>query len=349
MKQATKLYVILTVDTEADIRNGVVIPIAKMVYGEVKGQCYGIPRIMALCEQYGYRATFFVSPFETHILGEEGMRDVCQYIQSRGHDVQLHTHPKWITGQRFMWQHPYEQQVELLGYGKALIEQWIGERLVAHRAGGFGASHETLRALKSVGIPVDSTHIGSPYCQLDPEKVPRNPVQVTPEGIVELPVTQFVQFRLGPLTPKKPFDINANTLSELQFVVRAARGAGLRVVTLLMHSFSFLKRSKDRTVFTPIPAEVKKFERFLRFLSQQPDVEVITVKEFYQRYQRHPHLFSAPAATPLPVSGVIRSFLRACRYVNRGRGNAVIAAAGSTAGIVSLGIGGLLLWQLLRG
>ncbi|GIX49580.1 MAG: hypothetical protein KatS3mg131_3791 [Candidatus Tectimicrobiota bacterium] len=341
----SKLYVLLTIDTEADFRNGRVIPLSKMVYGEVGGRCYGIPLIMDLCEQYGYRATFFVSPFEARVLGEAGMRQACELIARRGHDVQLHTHPKWVTNARFMWQHPLEQQVELLDYGKRLLQAWVGRPPLAHRAGGFGADHHTLRALKSVGIPVDSSHIGSPYCRLDPHKVWRNGVQLTPEGIVELPVTQFAQFKLGRFMPTKPFDINANTLSELRFVVRAARATGLPVVTLLMHSFSFLKRSKDRSVFTPIPAEVRKFARFLRFLAEQPDVEVLTVAAWYRLYQQAPQAFATPTEV-LPVSTLARSLVRACRYYNRGKGNLLLAGS-SAAGTAGLGLLGWLLWRLL--
>jgi peptidoglycan/xylan/chitin deacetylase (PgdA/CDA1 family) len=343
----TKLHIIITVDTEADIKNGTIIPISKMVYGEVNGECYGITKIMDLCEEYACKATFFVSPFETCVLGEKGMQEVCQRIQNRGHDVQLHTHPKWITSERFMWNHPYEKQVELLSYGKGLIHKWTGESPIAHRAGGFGADHETFRALNTVGIPIDSTNIGSPYCRLQRLGLKRNVVQVTGSGLVELPVTQFGQFQLGSFVPKKPFDINANSLSELKFVIRAALAADLKVVTLLMHSFSFLNRNKARTVFTPNHGDIKKFAKLLHFISQQPELEVITVKEFYQRYQKQPQAFEAQPRCHVPVSGFVRSFARACRYIRKGKGNVVIASSGVSVGIVGAGMVGLLLWKLL--
>jgi peptidoglycan/xylan/chitin deacetylase (PgdA/CDA1 family) len=343
----TKLHIIITVDTEADIRGGTVIPISKMVYGESQGEYYGITRMMDICEKYACKATFFVSPFEAHVLGEEGMREVCQRIHGRGHDVQLHTHPKWITHERFMWNHSYDKQVELLGYGRKLLSDWIGESPIAHRAGGFGANRDTFRALKSVGIPIDSTNIGSPYCRLQSLGLKRNAVQTTAEGVIELPVTQFGQFKLGSFVPKKPFDINANTLSELKFVIRAARDADLKVVTLLMHSFSFLSRSKDRTVFTPNRGDLNKFEGLLRFISQQPDLEVITVKEFYRRYQEDPQAFITESECLVPVSGIVRSFGRACRYINRGKGNMLLVAGGVSVGVVCLSMVGLLLWKLL--
>ncbi len=219
----TKTYLIISVDTEADIRKGRIIPISKMVYGKVNGEYYGITRIMDICEKYDCKGTFFVSTFESHVLGEDEMKRACQEIYKRGHDVQLHTHPKWITNERFMWNHSLEKQEELLKDGKEKIKKWTGENPVSHRAGGFGADHNTLLALKNVGISVDSSNIGSPYCKLNKAKFSGNIVRVSEEGIIELPVTRFVQFKLGSLQPEKPFDINANTLSELKFVVSAAK------------------------------------------------------------------------------------------------------------------------------
>ena len=323
MNGEIKTHIVITVDTEADILNGRVVPISKAVYGEVEGEYYGITKIMDICEGYNSKATFFVSTFESHILGENGMKEVCQKIYNRGHDVQLHTHPKWITNKRFMWNHPLKKQQELMENGKEMINKWIGEYPIAHRAGGFGADHNTLQVLRNLDIPIDSSYISSPYCKLDKEKLDSNIVQVSDEGVIELPVTRFTQFKLGKFQPKKPFDINANTLRELKFILSAAKKANIKVVTLLMHSFSFLKRNKDRTVFSPNKGDMKKFEQLIEFIVRDKDFEIITVKEFYKRYNNNPESFKGKEW--LPVTGYVRSAMRAFRYINKGKGNQLIA------------------------
>ena len=328
----SKTYVLLTVDTETDILSGRVIPISKMVYGEVDGKYFGINKIMDICDEYNCKATFFVSTFESKKIGEDGMRKVCQQIYKMGHDVQLHTHPKWITNERFMWNHSLEKQKDMLRYGKEMINKWIGEDPIAHRAGGFGSDHCTLLALKSLDIPIDSSYFGSTYCKLDKFKFKKNSVQVSEEGMIELPVTQFVQFKLGKFQPVKPFDINANTLSEMKFVIKAAKEKNVKVITLLMHSFSFLNRDKERIRFTPNKEDVKKFDMLLEFIDSDDDLEVITVKEFYERYKTNPQLFEGEEY--LPVSGYIRTILRSFRYTKRGKGNQLIVL--SVLSIISL-------------
>ncbi len=318
-----KTYIIISVDTEADIISGRIIPISKMIYGEVDGEYYGITRIMDICEEYDAKATFFVSTFEYRKLGEDGIKKVCQDIYTRGHDVQLHTHPKWISNRQFMWNHSLEEQKELLRDGREMIRKWTGRYPVAHRAGGFGSDQNTFSALKSTGIPIDSSNIKSPYCKLDTTRFTGNTVQVSDEGIVELPVTQFVQFKVGKLQPVKPFDINANTLSELKFVISSAKADNLRVITLLMHSFSFLNRNKDRTIFTLNRRDMNKFEKLLEFITKDKDLEVITVGKFYEMYKINPQMFEGEGC--VPVSGYVRSTIRACKYIKRGKGNQLIA------------------------
>jgi peptidoglycan/xylan/chitin deacetylase (PgdA/CDA1 family) len=293
-----------------------------MVYGEVDGEYYGITKIMDICEKYDCKGTFFVSTFESKVLGEDGMREVCQEIYRRGHDVQLHTHPKWITKKGYMWDHTLKEQEELLNYGKNMILKWIGEYPIAHRAGSFGSDQNTLSALKSAGIPIDSSNVKSPYCKLDTTRFTGNTLQVSDEGIIELPVTIFTQFKLGHFRPVKPFDINANTLGELKFVISSAKANNLKIITLLMHSFSFLNRNKNRTEFTLNKGDMKKFEKLLELISKDDTLDVITLKEFYNTYTINPQLFEGKEY--LPVSGYIRSIIRACRYIKRGRGNQLI-------------------------
>ena len=308
----SKTYVLLTIDTEASMHIGKPLPIAKMIYGDINGKQYGISKIMDICEQYGFKATFFVSVLESLHYGEEHIKKVCKSIYNRGHDVQLHIHPNWKYDYRFMWEYSVDEQTSLIKEGKELFHSWIGEYPIAHRAGGLAANRATLIALERNGIPVDSSMVrGSSFCKLEGVLPTQNAICVS-DGVIEVPVTSFTQIKLGDLKLYRTLDINADTLSELIHVTKAAKKKGIRTVNLLMHSFSFLTRSKDRTKFKPNLADMNKFERYLKFLKNEPDIEVITIKDLYNLYSSNPKALDG--IDYVPYSGFIRTFARIFKH-----------------------------------
>jgi peptidoglycan/xylan/chitin deacetylase (PgdA/CDA1 family) len=317
----SKTYVLLTVDTEADIHQGRIISLEQMVYCRINGSEYGIHRMMDLADRYNARMTFFVSVFEHRRMGMGPVMTVCKDIAQRGHEVQLHTHPNWIYEHRFMWGYPLEKQIELIKEGKDVIYESIGKYPIAHRAGGFGANEDTLLALKKNGIKVDSTFLYSQYSRLSPSKFQPNCVSEY-NGVLEVPVTVFNQFKIGKIKPKRVFDINANSLAELKFVLNSAKKSGLPFVNLLMHSFSFVHFGKDRKNFKPNYHDLKKFEKLLQYINERDEFEMIGIGEFYERVNSDKNL-SCDAETVL-TSGIMRTCLRACRYPLRGRANSLI-------------------------
>ncbi|MBI5140566.1 MAG: hypothetical protein HZA20_00035 [Nitrospirae bacterium] len=324
MMPVEKTRVLITVDTEADMRDGRVIPPELMIYGRVGGQEYGINRMMDIADRFGAVVTFFVSVYEHRRLGMEPVRKVCADIDSRGHEVQLHTHPNWIYDHRFMWGYPLAKQVELIAEGRDVIQSCIGRYPIAHRAGGFGADTNTLLALGENGIMVDSTFLNGEYSRLDPAAFPPNGVGVH-NGVLEIPVSVFEQFRVGGFRPVKPFDINTNSLSEMIFLLDHAKRMRFPVVNLLMHSFSFVNRSKDRRTITPNTHDMNKFERLLEYMQNDGGFEVIGIGRYYE-------ILRASGAKPpleggMPVSGVARTVARACRYPAKGKANMAIAGA----------------------
>ena len=320
----TKTYVLLTVDTEADIHQGQIIPFEQMVYCRINGNEYGIQRMMDLADRYNARMTFFVSVFEHRRMGIGPVKKICKEIDQRGHEVQLHTHPNWIYEHRFMWGYPIEKQVELIHEGKEVIIDSIGKPPIAHRAGGFGANKDTLLALKENDILIDSTFLFGNYSRLGQDLFRLNGISKY-HGVVEIPVTVFKQFQIGRFHPYRPFDININSLSELIFVLEKAKENQLPVVNLLMHSFSFVHRSKDRKEIYPNLHDLRKFERLLDYINKDSLLEAIGISSLYHK------LRLAEAELPyngaVSTSGVIRTVSSACRYPNKGKANKLIASA----------------------
>lgn len=321
---APKTAVLFTVDTEADLHLGQIIPFDRMVYCRIGREEFGIRKMMELAERHQAVMTFFTSVFEHRRLGLAPVRDICQEIHSRGHEVQLHTHPNWIHDHRFMWGYTLEEQIKLICEGRDVIRDCIGKNPIAHRAGGFGADENTLRALAANDIAIDSTYLQGGYSRLPANQLAPNGLSHL-HGVLEIPVTAFKQFRLGRFHPIRPFDINANSLSELIFVLEYAKRQRMPVVNLLLHSFSFVTRSADRQQISPNPEDLEKFERLLQHIKEDDALEVIGIEQFYTRL--HAQSLTLPYQPEIPVSGLHRTIARACRHPLKGKANMAIAGS----------------------
>lgn len=318
------MYIIITVDTEATNRQGCITPLEKTVYGEIGGQSYGITRIMDLCEEFHVKATFFVDVFASHYFGEGAIRQVCQEIQRRGHDVQLHTHPHWLDSKPNLCDYDLTRQTELIAHGKELLTRWLGQPPVAHRAGAFAANADTLVALKRNDILLDCSQFAAyPRCQLGRLNLPVNAISEV-GGVTELPVTSFVELQVGRRRKWRLVDIDADTVAEIKHVLREAQRKGLPVVTLLLHSFSFVNWNKKGTRFWADHADMAKFEAVLRFVRAQPDMEIITVAEFERLYRADPTRFRSDDV--IPYTGWGLTLWRACRHFRKSRKNQAFVA-----------------------
>jgi len=306
IEEKNKFYIIITVDTEASMYKGKPLPLSKMVYGRIGGEFYGITKMMDIADKYGIKLTFFVSALEYLYYGDE-IKKVCNEIHKRGHDVQLHIHPAWKYKQKFLWEYDLNKQIEMIREGKEKIYEWIGEYPIAHRAGGFGANLNTIKALQKNNIPLDfSLFSHYRWCKLDFTYF--NSIFEV-EGIVEVPSTVFSFLKFLNKKIYRNLDINADSLRELIYVIKELEHKKIKVATLLMHSFSFLKVDKKREKFLPDKKVIKKFEKFLNFLKKNPQYQVITAKEFYNLYKAHPHLFQTNDF--IPHTGLLMTLERA--------------------------------------
>jgi hypothetical protein len=192
-----------------------------------------------------------------------------------------------------MFQYNLEEQVEILEKGKTILEQWIGNEIVAHRAGGYGANTTTLSAAKAVGLKMDfSSFRGHPNSRL---KTNANTIKSI-EGIVEIPVTGFYRPNYARL-PRLPFkrrfiktDIDWAHLDELKFFYNEGERHGLDVLVLFMHSFSFVKFTRDFKKFEPDERGINRFTSFLNWAGEK-GARFMTAAEFWNIYNSNPKKF----------------------------------------------------------
>lgn len=332
-----KTTFLFTVDVESRSRGNP----TQDILGRLPGQPanHGIERMMELLESHQARGTFFLNVYEAAKHGEEDLARAARAIHDRGHDLELHTHPRPMYPSYGMSQAPFEEQVEILDKGIALIKGWTGKRVVAHRAGAFLANGDTLRALAASGLMAD--------CSLAPgshDAVPLvnelgafNSVKRV-SGVWEIPVTYYDQVRIGPWRSRRILDIEASSLAEIKRVTRVAIRQGLSTVCILMHSFSFTRRGH------PDERIVRKMAALLKWLRQQDGIEIGTIERTCMRLALSGS--PEPVPGPAPRTGIWLTWTRALHSWNDGWKNFAVATAG-IACLALLAVAGIYLGRIL--
>jgi len=297
------LFVVITVDTEDSQRSAVVYDdavqeIDTMIYGNIglEGEYYGFQKIMDICDEVPCKATFFVSVFDCRKYGETSLANVCKAIKDRGHDVQLHTHPRraYDKSRRELYKYSIDEQTRLMDEGRRLIKDWTGTYPVAHRAGTYALNDDTIYALRTNKIAIDSSmFFKRPECKLCWS---RNKV-VFKSGVLEIPVTGFFRetnltLASIPVFRRRQFtktDVDWTSLDELLAFVNDALKYDIRVLNLFMHSYSFIKFSESFTDFKPDYDDMTKFDRFLKVISINPRIKIVTMTDLFNIYLEDPN------------------------------------------------------------
>lgn len=211
----------------------------------------GITHKLELLKQYGQKAVFFVDPMPALVWGVAAIEDIVAPIIAAGQDVQLHCHTEWLdiagaanllpsgrTGKNIA-DFAFDEQCQLLDYARATLMAAGAPAPVAFRAGNYGASDDTLRALVAIGMAYDSSHCpalpdGACRISLGPED--REPV--LHQGLIEVPVGTIGTMTGG----QRHAQITALTLAEMLAAICHARDCQRESFTLVSHSFELINR-----------------------------------------------------------------------------------------------------------
>lgn len=131
--------------------------------------------------------------------------------------------------------------MQLLSEGKELLIRNGVKRVTAFRAGCYGATATTLAALRKADFLMDSSYnqayLGAP-CLFQNLKL-NDSSQIN--GTVEFPITNFIESTKLRSKRFMPLDINGVSFGEMKYVLNQAKHIGMRAVTIILHSFSFIK------------------------------------------------------------------------------------------------------------
>ncbi len=322
--ETVKTTFIVTVDVETRTQGDSSRDIAGVIPG-YRGN-FGVEKIMDLLEEHQMRGTFFLNVYEISKHGEGVVLPAARLIHDRGHDLELHTHPRPMFEFYGMSHASLGKQQAILEKGIALLETWTGKRVVAHRAGAFAANADTLRAAEAVGLQADcSLSAGSRVSvPLVAELGASNAVQRVGK-VWEIPVTCFDQVSFGSWYSRRILDIEGCSLPEIKRVVRWAVRHRLPTVCILMHSFSLSRHGK------PNHRVVRRLSTLLAWLREQGDIEIGTIEQVSRDLDAG--VLQDPVSS-IPATGVWLTWRRAIASWNDGWKNLLVAVFG--AGVLAI-------------
>lgn len=282
----SRVLVLITIDTEfwpqhpdfsSRIRREDLNPereLRRDIYGITPRGVFGLEYQLALFKAHGLRAVYFVEALSASVVGLEPLQRVVSTIQDAGQEVQLHVHTEWLKvdpntilpgrAAQHMHQFTLEEQRALLSRSLENLVAAGVRSVTAYRAGNFGASWETLRALASVGITFDSSynagHIGR-ACNM-PTEVPL--VQpLMRHGVWELPVACFEDWP----NHYRHAQVSACSTGEMTHALLNAWRRGLYCFVIVTHSNELLNQRRDG----PNPVVVNRMRRLCQFLKAHRD------------------------------------------------------------------------------
>lgn len=314
-----KTTFIVTVDVETRTHGDS----SQDIMGVIPGYAgnFGVEKIMGILEEHGARGTFFLNVYEIAKWGEDVVRAAAWLIHERGHDLELHTHPRAMFGVYGMSRASLEKQRVILEKGIELIEGWTGKKVVAHRAGAFAANVDTVQAVAAAGLQADcSLSAGSRVLVPLVAEIGASNIAQRVKNAWEIPATSFDQFRFGPWHSRRILDIEGCSLPEIKRVVRWAIRHRLPTVCILMHSFSLSRHGK------PNHRVEQRLSALLAWLRKQDGIVVGTIEQVCRGLDAE--ALPAPVDS-IPATGAWLTWFRAVASWNDGWKNLLVAILGA--------------------
>ena len=281
-----KINILLTVDTEAHKGNN---PVAEWIYGEYQSKEYGINKIMDICDALKIKAVFFLDIAEAWSWGDRIIREIGENILNRWHDLQMHIHPDHFTKDKrlFLYEYSYAEQKRIISVCLDKFIQLFKYKPVAFRAGKYGANYDTLDILSNLGVKEDfSMFYNQKWCDLNnPPLTVNSPKKY--KDIIEIPVTVFKSFDIFGIKRFDAISIDDVPFFEFKKIFEEIMKKGEpKVITLMLHSFSFIKRDKNGDLKGVNRGAIGRVEEMLNFLTQQETLSFVTAKEVWEIFNK---------------------------------------------------------------
>ena len=282
---APKLLVI-TVDVEAGNKCGVGIEIQTCMYGVFGNQSAGISEMMDIADEVGVKISFFVDVMEIYAYGDE-LIQVMQDIDSRGHDVQLHFHPSMINSTNWdiiqnseEWNESgatrdtymtcWDQNTADFWFSKAMeiFDEANITRPIAYRSGAYRYCDTIIQAMANHNMTQSYNYnmfssgrqnftAGYMHNFQWENEVYEFPISYVKNGNGELQISSRIDESTWTIPVNETFDRFYENQSST------------RVMTMILHSFSFLDRTESGDYYLKDQTKVNNFRDFMFNLSEE--------------------------------------------------------------------------------
>ena len=257
---------VVTLDAEAQPARTDRPALDHLIHGEAGAGGFGLWRVLDVADRHGAVVTVFLDYAERDLWGE-GVLDVGREVRRRGHDLQLHLHPEFLSPSRFekaglepMGAVASATPAQLSVAVEALLDAHDrvgGADALAFRGGGYHVSDALLAALRAEGVTLDASYVPSRHAHVA-RGGGRRPFRWT-NGVTETPVGEVAGFRN--LDYPKTYNFNSTFLLREGERGRGADDAAARhaefaelfwvaegedaPLVMVMHSWSLLRRGQD--------------------------------------------------------------------------------------------------------
>lgn len=291
-------YAMLTVDTEALPKRAPGDHVKRLIWGEHENGTAGVREMCSIADEVGGKLVFFVDACASHFYPEE-IPEVIRWLDSAGHDVQLHTHSEYLPDDfwaahgfryrpRFLNQYMKGKAEFTIGHFSKVISDITKKPVRAFRAGSFRWNSATIRALAAAGIPLSFNNSMKAYVDGNcVHSEPTNSPYLWSNGVIEVPVTERrlfpfltkdwwerMQFPVSNVFPNFPWPI-------LQPLMEQEESS---LLVMLLHSWSLLHWDRNGHAVYRGERRTEDFRRLLKRLTL--DYDIITTEDFLDLHRR---------------------------------------------------------------
>jgi hypothetical protein len=288
-------YLVITVDTEASFTRQSSNYVDRLIYGHFDNGQAGISEMMDIADEVNVDITFFLDVLEEYRY-EGQIAAVAQEITTRGHDLQLHAHPKMIPNEKWSLLMPRNSNPNTWSYKEAdimfsaMLDFFDTNKLprpIAYRAGSYLYNINTLKALAEKNFKTSSNYNEFKPASIQPEPWGHQGAFYWDNGILELPITHSPSkctntINTGDRIDESYYEFFTDPWNKMKKNAECYQHP--RISIMILHSFSFLYRQyindKNSGSYYFIFKDNKKVKAFRRFLQSIPeDFKIISMSQ----------------------------------------------------------------------
>lgn len=284
-------YLMLTVDTEALPKRASQEHVKRLVWGVHDKGTAGVREMGAAADEFNAKIVFFVDICGAYSRLDE-VTEAVRWLDRAGHDVQLHTHSEYLPQEfwrdhgfkyrpRFLNQYGLDKAEFTIRYFSKLLSDITGKPVLGYRAGSFRWNANTIRAVKSAGIPISFNNSMNAFVSgKTPFSDPDNFPFIWSNGVLEVPMTErYFRFPLvKPWWGRLQFPISNESSNPPWKVMAPFLGMDDSFLVVLLHSWSLLYWDENGHAVYRDDRRIEDFRKLVRKLSK--DYDIITTADF---------------------------------------------------------------------